>query len=229
MPQAGIATSKIDWPQEDARLCALASTEILDTAPEPSFDAITRLSAEYFHADTVLLGFADESRVWIKSYWGEPVRELPRKQSIFDMVLAEDGPVVVPDISKHPHFEGGRMTLRRLGGGLVCQRSGALLRRQDSGRPDDLRMSAAPQHGPGRVADAGEPGRYGGQPAGTAQAAQELQEAGIATASRCRSSTSREPGRASPICATPWTSASLCSTTSRRSSSRRAGLSALKR
>ena len=48
----------------------------------------------------MLLGFADESRVWIKSYWGEPVRELPRKQSIFEMVLAEDGPVVVPDISK---------------------------------------------------------------------------------------------------------------------------------
>jgi EAL domain-containing protein (putative c-di-GMP-specific phosphodiesterase class I) len=62
----------------------------------------------------VLLGFADASRVWIKSYWGEAVRELPRKRSIFEMVLAENGPVVVPDISKHPHFEGSRMTLRRL-------------------------------------------------------------------------------------------------------------------
>jgi EAL domain-containing protein (putative c-di-GMP-specific phosphodiesterase class I) len=114
MPQTELQTSKIDWPQEDARLSALAATEILDTEPEPSFDAITRLSAEYFRADTVLLGFADASRVWIKSYWGEAVRELPRKRSIFEMVLAEDGPVVVPDISKHPHFEGGRMTLRRL-------------------------------------------------------------------------------------------------------------------
>ena len=71
-------------------------------------------AAEYFKADTVLLGFADESRVWIKSYWGEPVRELPRRQSIFELVLAEDGPVVVPDISKHPYFAGGRMTIRRL-------------------------------------------------------------------------------------------------------------------
>jgi EAL domain-containing protein (putative c-di-GMP-specific phosphodiesterase class I) len=114
MPKAELETSKIDWPQEDARLAALASTGILDTAPEPSFDAITRLSAEYFRADTVLLGFADESRVWIKSYWGEAVRELPRRRSIFEMVLAEDGPVIVPDLSKHPRFEGGRMTLRRL-------------------------------------------------------------------------------------------------------------------
>jgi EAL domain-containing protein (putative c-di-GMP-specific phosphodiesterase class I) len=114
MPQAELETSRIDSPWEEARLSALAATEILDTEPEPSFDAVTRLSAEYFRADTVLLGFADASRVWIKSYWGEAVRELPRKQSIFEMVLAENGPVVVPDISKHPHFKGSRMTLRRL-------------------------------------------------------------------------------------------------------------------
>jgi EAL domain-containing protein (putative c-di-GMP-specific phosphodiesterase class I) len=114
MPQAEFKSSEIDWQQEDARLAALASTGILDTAPEPSFDAITRLSAEYFKADTVLLGFADESRVWIKSHWGEPVRERPRKGSLFDLVLAADGPVVVPDISKHPYFAGSRMTIRRL-------------------------------------------------------------------------------------------------------------------
>ena len=74
MLQAEFQTGRIDWQEEDARLSALASTGILDTEPEPSFDAITRLTAEYFKADTVLLGFADESRVWIKSYWGEPVR-----------------------------------------------------------------------------------------------------------------------------------------------------------
>jgi EAL domain-containing protein (putative c-di-GMP-specific phosphodiesterase class I) len=114
MLQAELQTGSTDWPQEDARLSALAATGILDTEPESSFDAITRLAAEYFRADTVLLGFADASRVWIKSYWGEAVRELPRKQSIFEMVLAEDGPVVVPDISKHPQIEGDRMMLRRL-------------------------------------------------------------------------------------------------------------------
>ncbi|MGC1463648.1 MAG: EAL domain-containing protein [Terracidiphilus sp.] len=114
MSPAELQTTGIDWPQEDARLAALDAAEILDTEPEPSFDAITRLCAEYFRADTVLIGFADASRVWIKSYWGEAVRELPRIGSIFEMVLAENGPVVVPDISKHPDFEGGGMRLRRL-------------------------------------------------------------------------------------------------------------------
>jgi EAL domain-containing protein (putative c-di-GMP-specific phosphodiesterase class I) len=114
MPTEDVGCAKIDQQQEDARLAALVSTGILDTEPEPSFDVITRLAAEYFCADTVLLGFADESRVWIKSYWGEPVRELPRGRSIFEMVLADDGVVVVPDISNHPEFMGRRMTIKRL-------------------------------------------------------------------------------------------------------------------
>ncbi len=114
MPQAEFAIGKADGQEEHARLKALAATGILDTAPEASFDAITRLTAEYFKADTVLLGFGDESRFWIKSYWGEPVRELPRKQSIFDRVLAEDGPVVVSNINDDPEYRERRLPLRRL-------------------------------------------------------------------------------------------------------------------
>ncbi len=104
----------IERQQETARQSALASAAILDTAPEPAFDAITRLAAEYFRADTVLLGFADQSRVWIKSYWGEAVRELPRTGSIFERVLAQGGPVVVPNIADDPALAGDRMRLRRL-------------------------------------------------------------------------------------------------------------------
>jgi EAL domain-containing protein (putative c-di-GMP-specific phosphodiesterase class I) len=100
--------------QEEARLATLASTGILDTEPEACFDAITRLAAEHFYADTVLLGFADQSRVWIKSHWGEPVRELPRHGSIFELVLAEDGPVVVADIETVPYFKNQRLPLRRI-------------------------------------------------------------------------------------------------------------------
>jgi len=114
MPQLELETATTYRQQEDARLAALQATGILDTQQESGYDAITRLAAEYFQADTALLGFADESRVWIKSYWGEAVRELPRKRSIFDMVLAKDGPVVVPDIAADPQFEGCALTLRRL-------------------------------------------------------------------------------------------------------------------
>jgi EAL domain-containing protein (putative c-di-GMP-specific phosphodiesterase class I) len=77
----------------------LVSTGILDTEPEPSYDAIVRLAAEYFQAGSAGIGFADESRVWIKSSYGPYVRELPRRNSIFERVLAADGPVFVSNLS----------------------------------------------------------------------------------------------------------------------------------
>ena len=99
--------------QEESRLRSLASIGILDTEAESIFDAITRLCADYFQADTALLGFADATRVWIKSYWGEAVREVPRGSSIFDLVLARNGPVIVPDVSEESGLEavGGRLRI----------------------------------------------------------------------------------------------------------------------
>jgi EAL domain-containing protein (putative c-di-GMP-specific phosphodiesterase class I) len=102
MPLAELEINAADQQQEDARLAALISAGILDTPPEPAYDAITRLAAEYFQADSATIAFVDESRVWMKSCWRQMVRELPRKDSIFEMMLAEDGPVVVSDISRHP-------------------------------------------------------------------------------------------------------------------------------
>jgi EAL domain-containing protein (putative c-di-GMP-specific phosphodiesterase class I) len=115
MAQTECEMGGIDRQQEDARLAALISTDILDTPPEVGYDAITRLAAEYFQADTALLGFADESRIWVKSHWGHAVRELPRKNSIFEMVLAEEGPVVIPDASVNPQLKGKLLLLRRMG------------------------------------------------------------------------------------------------------------------
>jgi len=105
MPLAELETNKLDCPEETARLAALGSTGILDTEPEPGYDAITRLAAEYFQADAAAIGFADESRIWIKSSWGLQLRELPRKNSIFDLVLAEDGPVIASEIAKQFLFQ----------------------------------------------------------------------------------------------------------------------------
>jgi EAL domain-containing protein (putative c-di-GMP-specific phosphodiesterase class I) len=108
--------------QQTSRLENLTCAEIFNTPRESGFDAITRLAAEYFHADTVLLGFVDEGRVWIKSHWGEPVGELPRPDlipasipnSIFDLLLAEDGPIIVPDMAVDDRFRGKSSMLHRI-------------------------------------------------------------------------------------------------------------------
>jgi EAL domain-containing protein (putative c-di-GMP-specific phosphodiesterase class I) len=91
--------------QEAARLSALASYVILDTPPEPGYDAITQLAAAFFGVDAACLGFADESRVWIKSWWGQTLRELPRNNSIFNLVLEKNGIVVVPDLNRDPFLK----------------------------------------------------------------------------------------------------------------------------
>lgn len=114
MPQVQSQVNHYELKREDLRLAALAATGILDTKPEPAFDAITRLAARYFRADNVLLGFADQTRVWIKSHCGQPMHELPRDHSIFEMVLAEDGPLVVPDLARNPELKRCAFALHRL-------------------------------------------------------------------------------------------------------------------
>ena len=113
---------------EVVRLAKLRAAKILDTEPEPGYDLITRLAAEYFHADSAGLGFADESRVWIKSSWGEHVRELPRENSIFEMVLAEDGPIVIPDVARDAPICGQRLMPKLLNASFVA---GAPVRSHD--------------------------------------------------------------------------------------------------
>jgi EAL domain-containing protein (putative c-di-GMP-specific phosphodiesterase class I) len=120
MPNAEFETCRVKSRPEAERLAALEATGILDSEPEACYDAITRLAAEYFRADSVLLKFADEGRVWIKSHTGHAVLELPRKDSIFDMVLAEDGPVVISDISKHPELRERLLELKRLDAAFVA-------------------------------------------------------------------------------------------------------------
>src|ERR1700756_2678577 len=114
MPEALIEAGKAPSDRESSRLAALHSIGILDTPAEPAYDAITRLAADYFEADSATIAFGDETRVWIKSHWGEAVRELPRSNSIFELVLAADAPLVVPDIRQHPDFQGQRLHLRAL-------------------------------------------------------------------------------------------------------------------
>lgn len=96
MLKAAVETISSPHNQERARLRALEATGILDSAPEPAYDSITRLAAEYFRADSAVISFADETRVWVKSHWGAAPRELPRAHSLFEQVLAHNGPVVLP-------------------------------------------------------------------------------------------------------------------------------------
>jgi len=106
--------------QEETRLNDLLALSILDTPEEEEYDTITRLAAEYFSAGICTLTFADQSRIWVKSQYGQEefrsnvVREVPRKDSIFEMVLAENGPVIISDLTHYSEYVVGLRFLRRL-------------------------------------------------------------------------------------------------------------------
>ena len=97
---------------EMLRLSALKEYEILDTPREASFDAITLLALQNLGADSAGIGFGAESRVWIKSSCGRHVQELPRENSIFDMVLRENGPVFIPDVARCSTLGGPLLSLK---------------------------------------------------------------------------------------------------------------------
>lgn len=106
MLSAEMETSEQAFQDETARLAALYAAGILDTEAEPAYDALTRLAAHHFGADTSVIGFADETRYWIKSHWGEAVRERPRRCSLFEMVLKRGAIVEVADLAACPNYEG---------------------------------------------------------------------------------------------------------------------------
>jgi EAL domain-containing protein (putative c-di-GMP-specific phosphodiesterase class I) len=107
------------FQEESARLAALYATGILDTEPEPGYDAITRLAAEHFRADAAVIAFADQTRLWVKARTGAAVRERPRESSIFNMVLARNGVVVIPELAACRQFEGPPLS------GTTCERVSA--------------------------------------------------------------------------------------------------------
>lgn len=97
---------------EASRLAALHDLDILDTPVEAAYDNITQLAADYFQVDSAVIAFGDETRVWVKSFWGDAVREIPRANSVFNLVLAENGPVTICDLNSDPRFCGRKLRFR---------------------------------------------------------------------------------------------------------------------
>lgn len=89
---------------EQARLLKLDEYQVLDTAPEPSFDAITALTAYVAGTPIALVSLADANRVWFKSHHGMDVTEHPRDTSFCTHVVSSEVHLVVPDASLDPRF-----------------------------------------------------------------------------------------------------------------------------
>ncbi len=89
---------------EDQRIQALHSLEILDTPPEEKFDRITRIAQIIFEVPIALVSLVDENRQWFKSCAGLSVRETPRSMSFCAHAILNDNVLVIEDATKDSRF-----------------------------------------------------------------------------------------------------------------------------
>ncbi len=91
---------------ESERLAALVSYRVLDTAPEPVFDDITRLAAQLFDAPITLVSLIDCDRQWFKSRQGLDACSTPRDQAFcaHAIKLPPNEIMVVENAALDPRF-----------------------------------------------------------------------------------------------------------------------------
>ena len=96
----------MDNPSEEARLRALESYGVLDTAPEEAFDRLTQLAADLFDAPMALVSLIDAERQWFKSRHGVEAESTPRSMAFCAHAIDLDAgdALVVPDATVDPRF-----------------------------------------------------------------------------------------------------------------------------
>jgi DNA-binding winged helix-turn-helix (wHTH) protein len=98
----------IEIPEDDEeRVAALRSYEILDTDPEEAFDDVTALAAQISGCQFAYISFCDETRFWLKSTFGYPsdFRERPRELSMCPATILQTNLYIVENMRTHPRYK----------------------------------------------------------------------------------------------------------------------------
>lgn len=98
--------------REDSRQSALHALRILDSDPEPFFDALTRAACTLTGMPVALVSLVDAERQWFKSQVGlEGVGETPRDISFCTWAIDGDAVFEVEDASSDPRFATNPLVL----------------------------------------------------------------------------------------------------------------------
>lgn len=90
---------------EEQRLAAVQSYNLLDTLPEKDFDNITALTASICDVPISLVTLVDADRNFLKSYYGLNFNESPRNTSFCGHAILEETSIfIVEDARKDPRF-----------------------------------------------------------------------------------------------------------------------------
>ncbi|WP_200340442.1 ATP-binding protein [Rhodovibrio sodomensis] len=94
---------------EPERLQALYRYDVLDSAPEPTFDRLTELAARLFDVPISLVSLLERDRQWFKSAHGLCATETSTSVSFCKHTLGSDRVLVVPDATADPRFADNQL------------------------------------------------------------------------------------------------------------------------
>ena len=95
---------------EAARLQSLRTLDVLDSAPEPEFDALVQAAAAVCGVPVSLVSLVDGERQWFKANQGlSGVSETPRDLAFCAHAILEDGVFEVPDALADARFAGSAL------------------------------------------------------------------------------------------------------------------------
>jgi diguanylate cyclase (GGDEF)-like protein len=89
---------------EGRRLAALRGLCILDTDPEPHFDAVCRTAQSLFDVPVTWISLVDSDRQWFKARCGFSKPSTARDTSFCDRTICSDEVLVVRDAARDPRF-----------------------------------------------------------------------------------------------------------------------------
>ncbi len=96
---------------EEARLAALHSLDILDTAADRRFDRLTALAVDIFQVSAALVSLVDENRQWFKSTCNLSTKETSRDVSFCGHAILEEKLLVIDDALLDARFARNPLVL----------------------------------------------------------------------------------------------------------------------
>ena len=100
-----MAKTETSPENENERLTALNSYNVLDTLPEKEYDAITRLASYICQAPIALITLIDAERQWVKSKVGIDYTQAPRENAFCNYTIQSDKTLEVTDTLEHDIFK----------------------------------------------------------------------------------------------------------------------------
>lgn len=98
------ASNIADDYREQERLTLLADLGVLDTEPEPGFDALTEAAAAVAECPIALVSLVDGERQWFKARRGIDDKQTPRAWSFCSHAIREPELMEVRDAASDPRF-----------------------------------------------------------------------------------------------------------------------------